>query len=586
MTSPVSTLAPWRRRFLAPSIGFPSWARDRPDRLLYASNESGKVELYAWDRALGSQTRLTDRPEGTAGGLLDPAGERVWWFDDRDGDEFGRWVTQPFAGGPAAAAIPGLGPAYSSGLLLGRDVVIAGSSTERGSEIHAVRRGAAPRLLYRHRHFASAGALSRDESLVAIEHSERGDARRPAVRVLDLEGRTVGEIDLGPGQGVEAIAWSPVTGDQRLLLSHEPGGLERPALWSPRTGLVPLELDLPGEVAASWYPDATAVLLEHSHHGRDELYRLDLRSGALTRLATAPGTVVAARIRPDGELWTWWTDAATPHEIRAGDRSILEPDERAPAGVPYQDLWAGDVHAFLAEPRGARPHPTVFHVHGGPEALVADAFSPSIQAWVDHGFAVVAVNYRGSTGYGKAWRDAIVGRPGLTELEDIAAVHDLVVRQGVADATRCVLHGRSWGGYLTLLGLGTQPERWALGIAGVPVADYVTAYEDEMEPLKAVDAALFGGSPAEVPEVYRQGSPLTYVDRVRVPVLITAGEHDPRCPIRQIDNYLARLRELGKPHEVHRYEAGHASLRIEEIIRQQELMLDFCARHLGTAPPT
>ena len=119
----------------------------------------------------------------------------------------------------------------------------------------------------------------------------------------------------------------------------------------------------------------------------------------------------------------------------------------------------------------------------------------------------------------------------------------------------------------------------------MPVADYVAAYEDEMEPLQAFDRSLFGGDPKEVPEVYRRTSPMTYVDQVRVPVLILAGANDPRCPIRQIENFLARLRELGKAHEVYRFDAGHGSLRVEETIRQVELELAFAARHLGTPAP-
>jgi dipeptidyl aminopeptidase/acylaminoacyl peptidase len=107
-----------------------------------------------------------------------------------------------------------------------------------------------------------------------------------------------------------------------------------------------------------------------------------------------------------------------------------------------------------------------------------------------------------------------------------------------------------------------------------------------MEPLKAFDRALFGGSPDEVGDVYVRRSPITYVEDVRVPVLILAGENDPRCPIRQIDNYLERLRALGAPHEVYRYDAGHGSLVIEESLRQVELQLDFAARHLGTQPPS
>ncbi len=143
-----------------------------------------------------------------------------------------------------------------------------------------------------------------------------------------------------------------------------------------------------------------------------------------------------------------------------------------------------------------------------------------------------------------------------------------------------MLAGGSWGGYLTLLGLGTQPEAWALGLAAVPVADYVTAYQDEMEALKSMDRTLLGGTPEEVPERYAGSSPLTYVDRVRAPVFISAGVNDPRCPIRQVENYVSRLAERGHPHEVYRYEAGHGSLVVEERIKQLRLEIEFALRHL------
>jgi dipeptidyl aminopeptidase/acylaminoacyl peptidase len=106
-----------------------------------------------------------------------------------------------------------------------------------------------------------------------------------------------------------------------------------------------------------------------------------------------------------------------------------------------------------------------------------------------------------------------------------------------------------------------------------------------MEPLKAYDRALFGASPDEDMQLYLERSPLTFIDNVRVPVMILAGANDPRCPIRQIDNYIGRLVELKKPHEVMRFDAGHSSLRTEERIRQMAGMIDFVARHLGTTPP-
>jgi pimeloyl-ACP methyl ester carboxylesterase len=373
-------------------------------------------------------------------------------------------------------------------------------------------------------------------------------------------------------------------------MHHERLGLNRPAIWEPAAGrLTELALDLPGEVWASWYPDAGALLLTHDHRGRTQLFRYDLHDRAarsLTAVSTASGSISAAAVRPDGELWLDWSDGATPAGIRSGDAIVLRPPgEPPPGGVCYQDIQAGEVPGFLAEPSGRRPHPTVLLVHGGPEAHDADAFSPRVQAWVDHGLAVALVNYRGSTGYGRAWRDAFQASPGLTEVEDVTAVRDHLVAQGIADPARIVLAGRSWGGYITLLGAGVHPDRWSVAIADVPVADYAAAYEDEMEQLKAYDRALFGGSPAERPDFYAERSPITYAERVTAPLMILAGHNDPRCPIRQIRNYVQRMAALGEPVELYEFEAGHASLVIEEQISQLQAQIQFTSRHLGTAAP-
>ncbi|MBO0839344.1 MAG: prolyl oligopeptidase family serine peptidase, partial [Sciscionella sp.] len=135
--------------------------------------------------------------------------------------------------------------------------------------------------------------------------------------------------------------------------------------------------------------------------------------------------------------------------------------------------------------------------------------------------------------------------------------------------------------YLALLGLGTQPQRWAAGVASVPVADYLTSYADEMEPLRAFDRALFGGSPEEKPDLYAQCSPITYVDSVRAPVLIVAGENDPRCPIRQIHRYVDRLVGRGALCETYFYDAGHGSFVVAETMKQTAIEVDFTRRMLA-----
>ena len=598
---PPDVTARWQARFRAPRVSLPDWAEDAPQRCLFASDVTGVVEQYTWDRDTGEQRQVTDRPNGTLAATLSPDGETVWWFADTDGDEFGVWCTQPFAGGPDVVAVPEVEPAYPAGLEIGRTLVAIGRSTDDGSELWLAPHGQAPRVFYRTPDTASVDALSRDEDRLVLSHSEHGDPRYPALRVLDVaalpDGHAQSESDSpwvvaekwdGEELGLHALGFSPVPGDLRLLVGHERRGREELLVWDVAADTeTELVLDLPGDVTAGWYPDGSALLVGHDHAARSELYRYDLATAELTRLETPPGVVRGATARPDGSVELAWSSSERPPVIRRADGPVVlaAPGDEPPAGYPVEDRWVpgpgGDIHALLVRPAGEGPYPTAFLVHGGPEAADDDGYRARRAAYVDAGYAVVHVNYRGSSGYGSAWRDALTGRPGLTELEDVAAVQDALVAEGVVDPARCLLSGGSWGGFLTLLGLGTQPDRWAAGIAEVPVADYLAAYEDEMEGLRAYDRALFGGSPADVPEVYRRSSPLTYVDAVAAPVLVVAGANDPRCPIRQIDNYLAALAELGKTHEVYRFDAGHGSLVIEETIRQVETALDFALRHVA-----
>jgi dipeptidyl aminopeptidase/acylaminoacyl peptidase len=586
--------ARWRARFTAARVSLPDWGRDAPDKNVYVSNASGVWEIYAWDRAAGTHRQVTDRPHGTVHAEISPDGERIWWFDDTAGDEFGVWVSEPFAGRDGESASPAItGPpaGYPAGIAVGRDVVAVGVDTDDGSTIWVSRDGGAAEAAYTSEHNAGVGALSRDEELLSISHSEHGDSRHPALRVLSaVDNRVIAEKWDGVGKGLYPLAFAPIVGDPRLLVAHERNGKEELLVWDvANDSETELRVDLPGEITADWYPDGTALLVVHTHRSRNTLHRLDLATQELTTVDSEPGTIGSAGVRQDGSVEYSWSSAASPTQVRAlgtdgVDRVLLTPPGPvAPGSVPVTDVFVdgpgGPVHALVARPADADgPLPTVFSVHGGPHSADEDRFSAFRAAWVDAGFAVVEVNYRGSTGYGSAWRDAIEGRPGLTELEDIAAVHDWAVRDGLADPDRIVVEGASWGGYLTLLALGTQPERWAAGVAEVPVADYVVAFADEMEPLREFDRALFGGSPDDVPDRYHESSPITYVDEVRAPVLVIAGENDPRCPIQQIDNYLDRLAARGAEYSVYRYDAGHGSLVVAETIKQAAIAIDFARR--------
>ena len=171
-------------------------------------------------------------------------------------------------------------------------------------------------------------------------------------------------------------------------------------------GWTALPIDLPGDCSVvDWWPDATAVLVLRTFEGRQDLHRLDLSTGSLSALDTPPGHIVNARVRPDGIVW--FLHSSGERDRRVLDdrgREVLVPEgETAPAGRPYIswrfDNGEGDpVHGFYVTPEGQGPWPIMMFVHGGPTWLHEDRFEPEVQAYVDAGFAVGMVNYRGSIG--------------------------------------------------------------------------------------------------------------------------------------------------------------------------------------------
>ncbi|MCP2353269.1 dienelactone hydrolase [Nonomuraea thailandensis] len=597
----------WERRFRAPRVSLPAWAADSPDRCVVTATARGVVEIHSWDRGSDALIQATARRHGTRLASIDPGGDWIWWFDDVDGDERGIWRRQPFGSAPGERVedATGLGPAFPAGLAFGRGglAVVGLSDKMIGSQIHLIqarRTGDVvirdSRLLYEHEMSASVGCLSADGELLAITHSEHGNSRHPRVRVLRVtDGTVVGELHGGAGQGVRPLEFAPLSGDPRLLIRHEAGGQGGLQIWDPiRDFRDDVDLVMAGEVRdAHWYQDGQALLIAVDHQARTRLYTTRLEERGLRPVGPRTGTVLRATTRPDGDVWALWSSAADPPAVRdlRGGCVLAAQGRPAPPSVPIEDVWVqgpgGPVHALLRRPTAGDgailpgPLPLFVDVHGGPATHDIDAFRASPSLWVDHGFAVVQVNYRGSTGYGSAWRDALENRIGHTELEDVVAVRDHLVASGIADPDRVVLSGTSWGGFLTLLGLGVYPDRWTLGMASVPIADYALAYDDEMESLKAFDRSLFGGSPDEVPGRYRDASPITYVEAVRAPVLILAGDNDSRCPIRQILSYTEALSRHDHVHELYRYDAGHGSLVDDERISQAKLKIDFVRRHMG-----
>jgi acetyl esterase/lipase len=589
----------WEQRFRAPTISHPDWSPHAPERIGYESTESGVWQLHVAD-ATGARRRVTDHPVGVINGAWSPDGVDICWWQDETGDESGRWYAQPFEGGASRLLLPEIETGWSEGIAWVPGMLAVGISGAAGFAIFVSEDGGATvkEIARSTEHLRVAGSdggynrggLSADGMLLCLQHAEHGDEIHEALRVIDpLTAATVEEL-VDDGLSLASSAWSPIPGDGRLAIVHERGGIPQPALWEPATSAwTDVATDLEGEVAvADWWPDASALLLSQLHDGRHRLYRYDLASGDLSAIEHPQGQVEWAQVRPDGAVWyRHSTGGSAPRILDDAGREVLPLEgDPAPSGRPFESIRFDNRHGqsvqgFLVTPEGDGPWPVFVRPHGGPTWLDEDRWHPEVQSYVDAGFAVVLVNYRGSTGRGAEWRDALIGDIGGPEPEDLNDALDHLVERGVADPERAVVGGWSWGGYLTLMMLGKHPERrWRCGIAGIPVGDYELGYEDLSPNLQAYDRALLGGRPDEVPELMAERNPIHSADAVQAPVLFLIGENDSRCPYRQAMAYVDRLKARGHEHEVYLFSTGHGSFDVEEEIRQQRAILAFLERHV------
>jgi dipeptidyl aminopeptidase/acylaminoacyl peptidase len=587
----------WKRRFTEPTISDMTWAPDKPSRLGIVSTEGGSSQAWSWDMASGNRLRVSTEGVGAEEvHILADGSHVVWWLDAR-GDERGRWMATPFAGGPASPLIEGAPEGWTLGISIVPGITAVGIDDDNGYSVQVSKAGGPAHEIYRNAQPAGVGAewpmgpggLSPDGSWICIWHSEDSDITHPALRVLGAtSGATVRDLR-DEGLSLASACWSP---NGKLAVVQERSGIERPGVWDPATGdRTDVELpDIPGPaIPIDWFADGKGMLVIAEYPDKQVLLRHDVDEGTTTEILSLEGTIGQAGVRPDGDVW-FIADSGTKPPAVQSLRGGEVPDLGAapPPGRPFQPIeWTnpnGDtIHGFVVTPLGDRPHPTIVSVHGGPGWHHTDGWDPGTQAFVDSGFAVLLVNYRGSTGRGRMFREALHSNIGFPESEDINSGLDHVIRAGIADRNNVFLEGWSWGGYLATLNAGLHPDRWRAVMAGIPVGDYVASHYECAPAIRAWDLAIIGGSPMDLPVLYKERNPMTYVDRVEAPMLLIAGENDSRCPLGQVMTYAHALAARDHPVEVELYPGGHHALQVSERVRHVELTIDFFLEHMSRA---
>jgi dipeptidyl aminopeptidase/acylaminoacyl peptidase len=293
-------------------------------------------------------------------------------------------------------------------------------------------------------------------------------------------------------------------------------------------------------------------------------------------------TLEAAEANAD--IWVWDVEQRRLWQATRSSRGGI-PLQRfvAPSLVRYPTFDGLEIPAFLFLPPGRDPRdlPVVVYVHGGPESQFRPSFSPILQYLVHCGYAVLATNVRGSTGYGHTYQSLDDVRLRMDSVADLRAAAEWLARTGTADPQRMAIFGRSYGGFMVLAAVTTYPELWAAAVDIVGIGNFVTFLERTgpwRRPLREVEY----GSLERDRDFLEAISPIHQVDRITAPLFVLHGANDARVPVSEAEQMVAALQALGRPVESLIFaDEGHQFTKRSTQLVAYPAVARFLARHLA-----
>ena len=436
--------------------------------------------------------------------------------------------------------------------------------------------------------------VSPDRSAVAYAFQPRADLNRSEIRVVSVESGEVRALSGAASIHDRSPEWSP-DGEQIAYSSESSGWYELHLVGADGAGARQLTSDDADFFEYRWHPDGLRLVAARGRHAQYDLVVVDAASGEVTELAPG-GCWGGPQWAADGRIVATYEDQGTAPELRlvapgSPPETLLAPRPlavgRAPHVVPeeisYRSFDGVEVHAYLFRPPGAtaeRPAPAVVYPHGGPIAAYGDEWDGHAQYFVDKGYAWIAPNYRGSTGYGRDFERLLHGRIGVDDTKDCLAAADYLRTLDWVDGSRLAIFGASWGSFIALLAVTDDPEhRFRCAVCKYGDCDLFTSWSqgDRGGVLEALEN--LAGGPAESREAYEAGSAVRRLENVQVPILVAHGEKDERVHPKQSEELVAELERLGKTYEYVTYPTeAHGLLRAGpqiDFYRRLERFLDW-----------
>ena len=336
-------------------------------------------------------------------------------------------------------------------------------------------------------------------------------------------------------------------------------------------------------------PDDSCLYAIENHVSSQRLMRLDLGDGALREVRafssyrdlTAPAVSAGGQIAVIGSspvcaarlLMTLPAGTAPAVMRRTTAERLSAEDLVQPEHIQLPSAEGSKIYGWLYRDKRIKPSgteglpPAVISIHGGPTSQAGAGFSARAQFFATRGYIYLDLNYRGSSGYGRAYREALNGHWGVRDVEDAVAGARYLGRQGIADVGRIVIVGGSAGGFTVLKALADSPGVFAAGICLYGVFNLLALAEETHKFEAHYLDSLIGPLPAAA-AIYRERSPLYLVDRIQDPIALFQGSEDKVVPLGQAEEMVESLRRRGAAFEYYLYQGEEHGWRLPETIKR------------------
>ncbi len=598
-----------------PSFHHPTASPDGEEIAVYYDG-SGRNELYIVDPATGEKTRISDGnvPRDARYPLRwAPGGDVLYFHRDRAGDEQTDIVAID-RDGAVTAIVENDGQTILSDVSAdGQYLLFASDAGQQMNLYEHNRETGTTTQLTEYRQPVRGGIYTPAADRVAYTTNESDDLDNQDVYVAEIRrhGHSDDPVELVDvrnlrigDEGAEAGVSDVGPDGDRLLVSDNTPDKPRVGVYDVTDGTVAWLTDPEHvESPATFLPGGERVLATRTrkcavvpvvYEAGGESRELDLPEG----VASVPGYGDAALLSDTEVLVTQQTptdraallrvdlESGTTHTVLEPEYGSLDPDGFV--GCSYETFESHDgleIEALVYD-SGRRPSPVVVKVHGGPPAQDRKQFDLYTQFLATRGYTVLQVNYRGSTGRGREFKNMINGDWGGAEQGDIAEGTRWLAGKDWVDEDRIAVMGGSYGGYSTNMQMVRYPDLYAAGISQVGITDLSALYEESMPHFKTM-LERYLGDPEENEPLYRERSAVTHVGNLAAPLCIVHGVNDPRCPISQArlfrDALLDAGYEEGEDGDFEYNELGgegHGSTDIDNKIRSFEIVADFLGRRV------